>query len=80
MVTSGALAIIENSIFANNFTPNYGDFGGAIFHVSIPVMFGLIQAHVKLARVFQADFKTPNYRLTLYVHTACSAISAVTLR
>lgn len=32
MVTSGALATIEDNVFNNNFTPNYGDFGGAIFH------------------------------------------------
>lgn len=34
MITSGALATIENNVFTNNLTPNYGDFGGAIFHDS----------------------------------------------
>lgn len=44
MVTSGALATIENNRFTNNFTPNYGDFGGAIFHVSFQALVGLIHA------------------------------------
>ena len=33
MITSGALASIENSVFDSNATPNYGSFAGGIFHV-----------------------------------------------
>lgn len=33
MITSGALATIENSVFESNTTPNYGSFAGGIFHV-----------------------------------------------
>ncbi len=36
MITSGALASIENSVFDSNATPNYGSFGGGIFHVRTP--------------------------------------------
>ena len=38
MITSGALASIENSVFDSNATPNYGSFAGGIFHVrTLPI-------------------------------------------